>query len=267
MAAKLAVQLFTLREFTKTAVEFGKSLEKVRAMGYTGVQLSAVGCMNGENPEVDAKTARKMLDDNGLKCVATHRSFDQLVNQTEAEIEFHQTLGCKYVAIGSLPRDKYHTRGAAGYREFVADARPMAEKLRAAGLIFGYHNHAHEFIPGDEQYKTCYDLLIGEGSDFLAMEIDTHWVVHAGADPVVYIRKCPGRVQVIHLKDKAVDIEEGPIMAPIGEGNLNWDAIIPAFQEAGCEWMAVEQDRCYGRDPFDCLKSSYDFVHERFGID
>src|SRR5438874_1851288 len=100
MASKLAVQTYTVRDFAKTAADFAESLRKIAKLGYPAVQLSAVGAMNvsaGAEPEVDAATARKMLDDNGLKCIATHRSWDRLIHHTEEEIEFHRTLGCDYV--------------------------------------------------------------------------------------------------------------------------------------------------------------------------
>ena len=48
-------------------------------------------------------------------------------------------------------------------------------------------------------------------------------------------------------------------MAPIGEGNMDWPAILAACKAAGVCWYAVEQDDCY-RDPFDCLQSSYEFL-------
>jgi hypothetical protein len=45
-------------------------------------------------------------------------------------------------------------------------------------------------------------------------------------------------------------------MAEVGAGNLNWEAILQACQEAGVEWYAVEQDICQ-HDPFDSLAISY----------
>jgi sugar phosphate isomerase/epimerase len=45
--------------------------------------------------------------------------------------------------------------------------------------------------------------------------------------------------------------------AEIGEGNLNWPAIMQAAQESGVEWYLVEQDRSYERDPFESLAISY----------
>jgi sugar phosphate isomerase/epimerase len=66
-------------------------------------------------------------------------------------------------------------------------------------------------------------------------------------------------VPVIHVKDKEVVPGDGPVMAAVGEGNLDWAGILPACAQAGVEVYAVEQDICR-RDPFDCLRSSYEFL-------
>jgi sugar phosphate isomerase/epimerase len=42
------------------------------------------------------------------------------------------------------------------------------------------------------------------------------------------------------------------LMAEVGEGNLNWPAILQACREAGVEWYIVEQDICQ-RDPLESL--------------
>ena len=110
MKDQLAVQMFTLREHTKTAAEFADSLKRVSDMGYPAVQLSAVGCMNGDSPEVDAATARKMLDDNSLTCIATHRPWSNLVEKLDEEIDFHKTVGCDYIAIGGIGPKEYEQR-------------------------------------------------------------------------------------------------------------------------------------------------------------
>jgi sugar phosphate isomerase/epimerase len=258
-AAKLAVQMYTVRDFTKDAAGFTESVEKIAKIGYPAVQLSAVGAMNGETPEVSAAQARKLLDDNGLKCVATHRSWDQLAKTTDAEIEFHQTLGCGYTAIGGIPKE-YGEEGADGYRRFVADAAPVIAKLKAAGIGFGHHNHSHEF----QRYeagspKTLWDILIEEGGPDYLLEADIYWVWHAGVDPAALMLRCAGRVPVIHLKDKEVVPKDGPVIAAIGEGNLPWKPILAACKEAGTDWYCVEQDVCR-RDPFDCLRSSFEFL-------
>lgn len=258
---RLAAQLYTLREFTKTETGFQDALKRCREIGYDGVQLSAVGCMNGDDATVTAARAREMLDENGLLCCATHRPFENLVNQTDAEIEFHETLGCDYCAVGGA----WGTNDTAdGYRQWLREAVPMILRLKTAGIRFGYHNHSHEFIRDPESSLTMIDLLYKEGPADLMFEIDTYWVVNAGIDLVPFLHRYSGRLAVIHAKDMEVVSKVGPVMAPVGEGNLNWEAILPALKEGGCEWVVVEQDD-YRRDPFDCLRSSYEFLSHRLG--
>lgn len=261
MESKLAAQMYTVRDFTKTRKDLAETLSKISAIGYPAVQLSAVGAMNGERPEVSAREVRKMLDDNGLKCIATHRSWEALAGKTEEEIEFHHELGCHYTAIGGMP-GSYGNEGVEGFSRFVSEAAPVIEQLKAAGIRFGFHNHDHEFQRIGPGQRTLYDILIEEGGRDLTLEVDVYWVVHAGANPIRILQRCRGRVPVIHVKDKEVVPGDGPVMAAIGEGNLDWDAILPACREAGVEWYAVEQDICR-RDPFDCLRSSFEFLRAK----
>jgi sugar phosphate isomerase/epimerase len=261
MTDYLAVQMFTVREHTKTAHDLAKTLRRIREIGYTAVQMSAVGAMNGDRPEVDAATARRMLDDNGLTCIATHRPWDALKDRTGEEIEFHQTLGCDFTAIGGLGTAENETLDR--YRGFLQEAAPVIAKLQAAGIRFGHHNHSHEFfrpVPGG---PTLEDVLIDEGGPDLMLELDLYWIEHAGLNCVRILERCHGRVPVIHLKDKEVIQGKNETrMAPIGEGNLDWPGIIAACRAAGVRWYAVEQDQCF-RDPFDCLKSSHDFLRSQ----
>ncbi len=255
--SKLAVQLYTVRDHTNTAADFAETLRQISAIGYTAVQVSAVGAMGGETPEVDAATARRMLDDHGLRCIATHRPWDQLVNATAAEIDFHQTLGCDYVAIGGIP-DSDHT--IESFRAFAKEAETLIEKLKPAGIRFGHHNHSLEFHRPERHGPTLEDVLIDEATPDLMLELDLYWIEHAGLNCVRILERCHGRVPVIHLKDKEVIAGTNDTrMAPIGEGHLDWSAILPACRAAGVDWYAVEQDNCY-RDPFDCLRSSYEYL-------
>lgn len=259
--SQLAVQMYTIRDFTQTASDMAQSLARIREIGYPAVQLSAVGAMAGETPELSAEGARRMLDDYGLKCVATHRNWEALSQDTSREIDFHQTLGCDFTAIGSLP-PSFAARGAAGYTEFMRESLPVVAQLKAAGIRFGYHNHAFEFerigLGADGTARTLFDILVDEGSLDLCLELDLYWISHAGLDPARLVERAANRVPVIHVKDKEIASGE-PVMAPVGEGNLDWPRLLTYCAKAGVEWYAVEQDTCR-RDPFDCLQSSFRFL-------
>lgn len=255
---QFATQMFTIRDHTKDRASLEEALRKVSEMGYPAVQMSAVGAMNGDEPEVDAADARALLDKYNLKCIATHRPLDRLMENTGEEIEFHKTLGCDYVAIGGIPGEQT----VEAYRQFLKDAAPMIAAFKKAGIRFGVHNHDKEFARPDADGPSLMDVLIDEGGDDLQLELDLYWIQHAGVNPVRVLERCHGRAPVIHIKDKAVVIGEGPVMAPIGMGNLDWEHILPACREAGVDWVAVEQDICRW-DAFDCLKTSLEYLNSR----
>ncbi|RYG63356.1 sugar phosphate isomerase/epimerase [bacterium] len=251
MKNQLAVQLYTVRDFLKTGPELAQSLAKIREIGYTAVQLSAVGAMEGDSPEVDAKTARQMLDDNGLKCAATHVGWNSIRSNTEAEIEIHHTLDCDYTAIGSLPGvfggEGYGGKGVEGYKQFVTDAEPVIAKLKAAGIKFGYHNHASEFQ--SENGQVLYDVLLQNTDPKLVnMELDLGWVVAAGKDPFDYFKKYKGRFPLWHLKDM-----KGTRSTEFGTGDLDMAALLNARKDAGLKYFFVEQEE-YSVSPLESMK-------------
>jgi len=81
----LAAQLYTLRDFTKTPADIAKTLARVRKLGYLGVQVSALG-------PIDPKELAKILNNEGLACVATHVGIDARVPLDMQGTEFQQRV-------------------------------------------------------------------------------------------------------------------------------------------------------------------------------
>jgi len=146
----------------------------------------------------------------------------------------------------------------AGVKKFVSDFLPATLKMKEAGMRFAYHNHEFEFGKFDGKMIMDY-LMDGFAEADMQVILDTYWVQCAGCDPVIWIKKLAGKVPKVHFKDMTV-VGREQRFAEIGAGNLNWPAIIDACKVSGVEWVIVEQDNSYGRDPFDCLKESYEFL-------
>ena len=242
----IAAQLYTVREFMKTPSDMANSLKKVKDLGYDAVQLSGHGKISDEE-------MKKIVDDAGLTICATHTSYELMRDEPQKVIDQHNLWECKHPAIGGLPQDY---RNPEGFVKFAKEASEVAKKLyEDAGLIFSYHNHSFEL----EKFGDRPGLqILYEDSDpkYFNSEIDTYWVQHGGGDPAAWIRKLKGRAYLVHFKDMAMKGRE-QLFAEVGEGNLNWPAILDACKEAGTEWYIVEQDRTYDRDPFDSLAISF----------
>ncbi len=250
MATQIAAQLYTLRDFCKTPADIAKSMKKVADIGYRAVQASALG-------PIEIRELKKILDDNGLTCCATHKPLEKLRDETQKQLDDHAILNCKYTAIGGyFPKTEEFTPDH--WNRFIDDFNAVAAILKNSPLKLGYHNHSHEFAKVGN--ITAYQMLFDKLSKDAWIEVDTYWVQHGGADPAVWIEKATGRLPCVHLKDLGMKADRTQCMLPVGEGNLNWDRILQACRKAGVEWYIVEQDNCNGEDPFDCLKRSLEFV-------
>lgn len=249
MTSQIAAQLYTLREFTKTPADIARTLARVKKIGYDAVQLSALG-------PIEPAELGKILENEGLSCVATHTSLDRMNNDTQRLIDEHRLWGCSLTAIGGFfPKAEDFNR--ALWEKFIADFNQTAKKFAGSGVSIGYHNHSHELARVDPAPggKTAMALLLEGLAPDVWMEIDTYWIAHGGGDPSAYIRRCRGRIPAVHLKDMGIRTDRTQFMMEVGEGNLEWPTILAACKDAGVKWYIVEQDTCY-RDPFDSLETS-----------
>jgi sugar phosphate isomerase/epimerase len=244
--SQIACQMYTLREFTKTPADIARTLARVKKIGYDAIQVSAFG-------PIEPKELASILRNEGLTCCATHASLEKMRDQTQQVIDEHKLWDCKYTAIGG-----YFNRQAKAeeWLSFAKEYSGIAQKFTAAGMSLGYHNHNHELIK-HENGKTALQMLVENCSPKVWFEIDTYWIVAGGGDPIAWINEVKGRIPCVHFKDMAVKFEDrAQLMAEVGEGNLNWPGIVKACKEAGVEWYIVEQDNCYGKDPFECVATS-----------
>ena len=244
---EIGAQFYTVREYTKTLDSFEESLKRIADIGYPTVQISGT-C------EFEPEWLAEKLHETGLRCVITHTPQKKLLEDAGQVARDHEIFGCPYVGLGHyrLIGENRHTTD-----EFIETFLPVAKAIRENGKYFMYHNHAQEFAK--ENGRRMMDILAEAiPADLMGFTLDTYWVQTGGGDPAAWIEKLKGRVPVIHLKDYVWDGENK--MGVVGEGNINFDRVFSAAEASGVEYMMVEQDDCYGEDPFDCLKRSYEYL-------
>jgi len=246
----IGAQMFTLRDHCQTIDDIKKSLERVKAMGYDGIQGSAAKFGTLDLNEV--KQIKQALDDNGLVCGATHEGLrDADDDKIKAIIEKHRILDCQLTAIGGF-FPKGEDWSLANWRKFIDDYNAVAAKFADSGIRIGYHNHSHEFAKVTED-KTAIELLVEGLDDSIWFEFDVYWIAHGLADPCEWVSKVAGRIPAVHYKDGVPNEKREHVMMPVGEGNLNWPKINDACAAAGVQWYLVERD-AGPHDPFDALE-------------
>lgn len=240
----IAAQLYTVRDQLKDPSRLSGVLGRLREIGYGAVEVAGLGPKTVEH--FGEELAR-----SGLVACAAHMSLEKLQSDLAGAAAECKAWGCRYVVVPALPEGY---RSGDGYSRFAAEAVDIARGLQPFGLKLVYHNHAFELERWDG--KTGLETLFAAApADMLLAELDTYWLQYGGANPAAWIRRMKGRVALVHLKDMAVD-RGNPVMAEIGEGNLDWADVLGACGEAGTEWLVVEQDESR-RDPMESLAISY----------
>ena len=218
---KLAVQLYSVRDDYKTGEEFLKILEKVKEIGFEGVEFAGFG---GCEPEV----IKAKLDELGLTAVGCHMGVENFkADKIEETIRIAKVLGMKNVGTGGAP----HTT-AEEVQELV-DIYTYANEIGAKeGIKFYYHNHTEEFEIEFDGRK-CMDVI----ADGAYLELDTYWSFCGGADNYTYIKDNTDKIILLHIKD---GIDRKP--TALGEGNNDLLSVFKAAKEVDMEWLVLEND-------------------------
>lgn len=262
----IALQLYSVRD--ELEKDFYGTLQKVKAMGYDGVEFAG---LYGNTPE----QVRAWCEELGLAAVSAHVPFVDMMANPDLLADY-KAIGCQYVAIPYLTEE--YRPGAAKFDEVLSGAKLLGEKANALGMRLLYHNHDFEFVKVDGRYAldVLYDTV---PASLLATELDTCWVKVGGADPVAYINKYAGRAPVVHLKDfvggktenmyALIGIDNGGASAdakafefrPTGYGVQDFYSILNAAEAAGTQWVIVEQDMpSMGRTPRECAALSINYL-------
>lgn len=240
---RIGVQLYSVRRDCKK--DFDKTLEEVAKLGFVGVEFAGYFKYSGK-----AKELKKRLDDLGLVAAGTHiRPHREKGDALKRMIEFHKTIGCKYL-ICPGDKDFCHPEKSKALAEMF---NKTAEALKPAGMYCGYHNHTKEFKKVDGR---CYwDLFAERTSKDVVLQQDVGWTTHAGLNPAKFIKKYPGRTKTTHFKPTAMGGGTQPIL---GQDSVKWKEIIEAcYSIGGTEWMIVEQERYIkGKTPMECTALS-----------
>lgn len=249
---KVAVQLYTIRD--KVSEDYVRALEAVSEIGYRAVEFA--GHPFGT---VKAEELRRLLERLGLKPVSAHVGFKSLEEELEKVLGYAAQLGLSYVV--SEPNVKA-MKNIEGCLDVAEKMNRIGERARDAGIRFGMHNHASEFEVKFNG-KTAYEILV-ENTDpeLVFFQPDVYWVRYAGYDPVEIIRRLKGRCFLVHLKDMRAD---GGI-AELGQGIIDFKAIVEAGEASGVDWYIVENDRP-SLDSIESIKLALKYLKDNFEVE
>jgi sugar phosphate isomerase/epimerase len=233
----IALQLYSVRE--DAARDLDGVLRAVAKMGYEGVEFAGY---YGH----DAPTIKAMLDQYGLKVAGAHVGIDTLLgDELQRSVEFHETIGNRFLIVPGLPAERRSSRAA--WLDTAHTMNDIAEKLKPHGKRTGYHNHAIEFAPLDGELP--WDTFFGNTNPEVVMQFDIGNALHGGGEAAPFLERYPGRATTVHVKEYSATNDK----ALIGEGDVPWQQIFNLCETiGGTEWYIVEQES-YAYPPLECV--------------
>jgi len=228
-------------------------------------QLASIGIKEVEAAGSFKKTAaefRHSMDAAGLRCVSTHHALLELRPKLDQWIEYGHTLGLEYIICSWAG---VH-RNAASKGEMTLDDwryaadefNKIGEKVKAAGMTFGYHNHFVEF--GTEGGVVFYDELLKRADPrYVVFEMDCGWVVAGGHNPIDYLSKTPERFPLLHVKDLVKQPDGKYKNVVMGHGPIDYKPILQAA--TGLKHYFIEQEEFSG-DPMSNLREDVEYMRK-----
>jgi len=222
---EFSIQLYSVRDAMEN--NFIGILEKLgkKGMGYTGVEFAGFGGLTADE-------IKNALADNGLKPIGSHTGLERLLTALDEEIAFHKTIGAQYITCPWADMEN-----KADVLALAEKLTPVAQKIAAAGLKFGYHNHAHEFVKDEGEHLL--DILFDNLPDGTVMELDIFWSEYADVDSLAYMEKHKKRLEILHVKQ----IDKDKNNVEIDNGLIDFRDVIRKAKAMGVKQFVLEQEQ------------------------
>jgi sugar phosphate isomerase/epimerase len=119
----------------------------------------------------------------------------------------------------------------------------LGRRCRDEGVRLLYHNHDFELTTVEGRTGLAWLLDAADPAD-LGLEPDLGWIQRAGLEPSALLAAYPDRCPRVHVKDLSPADRRGAEggWTDVGDGVLDWPALLPACRRAGAEWFVVEHD-------------------------
>jgi sugar phosphate isomerase/epimerase len=226
----VGLELYSVRDELKK--DLMGTVRSVAKMGYQCVEFFA--SYYSWTPPY-AKQVCGLLDELGIRCYSTHngpRSFSP--EGISKAMDLNKTLGAKYVVMAS-PGE---VSTLDDWKRVAETLNKANETMSAQGLHAGYHNHDAEWKLVEGQKPI--ELLAATLDKSIMLQLDVGTCLATGNDPVAWIKRNPGRIRSMHVKDWS---PEKGYKVLTGEGTAPWKELFAAAESTGgIEYYLIEQE-------------------------
>jgi sugar phosphate isomerase/epimerase len=223
----------------RIAKDFPATLKQLSAAGFQTIELcSPVGYADSGFAglaKYKGTELRRILDSEGLTCISSHFSMDELRKNQDDRIAWAKDVGLTQMLVPSLDGPKHPTLDDV--KRAADEYNRMGERAASAGIVQGLHNEDFELtkVDGKRTYDLLFELLDPKFVKF-QFQVST---ISDGYDAAEYFTKYPGRFISMHVQGWSAKTRK---IVPVGQGTLDWNKIFAAAKTGGIQNYFVEMD-------------------------
>ena len=241
-AQEIGIQMGSMRKMMPEGMP--AVIAKLKELGITEIE-------GGGGRGMDRAAFRKLVEENGLKIIATGSSFENLQNKDSIQkiITNAKALGAQYVICYWIPHDGDNFT-YANTRKAVEVFNTAGKTLKENGLSFCYHPHGYEFREYAEGKGTLFEYMMEKTNpEYVNFQMDVFWIKNPGQDPVALLKKYPTRWKMLHLKDRRIGTPNNPngrqdveTNVVLGTGDVGIAAIMKTAKQLGIKHYFIEDE-------------------------
>ena len=250
----IGVQTFTVRKEQKR--DLAAAYRPLVDTGIRDVEIARI-----DFTEQNAQRVRTLGETLGIRPVSIQVKPKYVFGDVEGVSRFCQIAGCTRVVISMLPFSCILGKEEAFY-SFLSRLDEQYERYRERGIVLAYHHHNWEYVTLSNGKTRMQELL--ERTRSIRFVHDTYWTARSGVEPARQIAAFGDRLLGVHLRDLAFRkrlLDVVPHDAPLGDGVIDFGAVLDAVRASGCEYMVIEQNSA---DPYADIAKSYRYITSSF---
>lgn len=238
-------------------------LQEMKDMGLTATEFGPQGWLPIEPDARAAAVSKFGLQPVGSFFLAIMHDPDyDPIPDVEKELEAFKVAGGSYLVLAAdSGQDGYDDRPVldeTGWSTLFDNLSRIRSVCQEAGVKACIHPHWGTMVQNVDEVERVLD------NSTVGLCLDTGHLAAGGADVVALTQKYADRVDIVHAKDVHKDMTDkllpgeltwsegvkGGMFAPIGEGDIDFPAIVKALTEAGFDgYYVLEQDIMLDEEP------------------
>lgn len=243
----IGVQTFTIRHAQKKDIK--AAYMPLIKLGIKRYEVARI-----DFNEKNALAIKELVYKEDIEVVSIQVKPKYVFADPEKIISFCKTVGCKNVVISMLPF-RCILGKEKNFYDFLESLDAQYDLYEKSGITLAYHHHNWEYITLSNG-KTRMDELLSR-TERIKFVSDTYWTARCGLSPAHQLYEFGERLLGVHLRDlthTAKGLKVNPKNCAVGEGVINFSAVLRAASDVGAEYLVIEEKT---DTPYENIEKSY----------